>query len=68
MERPDPHAGGRAPLTTVDRARFYALVYLTAADTAIATWADKEHWMFWRPITAIREADTDRNPANERRR
>ncbi|HYH88879.1 MAG TPA: vanadium-dependent haloperoxidase [Solirubrobacteraceae bacterium] len=53
------------PLTTVDRARFYALVYLTGADTAIATWADKAHWMFWRPITAIREADTDRNPATE---
>jgi hypothetical protein len=46
-----------------DSARFYAMLYLTAADGAIACWYDKARQPFWRPITAIREADTDGNPA-----
>jgi hypothetical protein len=29
----------------------------------IATWNEKYHWMFWRPVTAIHEADTDGNDA-----
>jgi hypothetical protein len=57
-------AGG-PPMSTVDRARFYALVYLTAADTLIVTWKDKALRNFWRPITAIQRADTDGNPATE---
>ena len=28
----------------------------------ISVWDDKAYWSFWRPITAIREADTDGNP------
>ena len=51
-----------SPPATVDRARFYALLYLTAADTAIATWKDKAKWMFWRPVTAIQLGDDDGNP------
>jgi hypothetical protein len=39
------------------------MLYLTAADALIGVWDDKAHWTFWRPITAIREADTDGNPA-----
>jgi hypothetical protein len=31
----------------------------------IGCWNDKYYWQFWRPITAIREADTDGNPATE---
>jgi hypothetical protein len=50
-------------LSTADGARLYAQIYLTAADAAISVWADKEYWGFWRPITAIREAATDGNPA-----
>jgi hypothetical protein len=50
-------------LSVADDARFYAMLYLTEADAAIACWTDKAHWMFWRPITAIRQADTDGNPA-----
>ena len=53
---------GMSPPATVDRARFYALLYLTAADTAIATWKDKAKWMFWRPVTAIQLGDDDGNP------
>ena len=41
------------------------MLYLTAADALISVWDDKAHWSFWRPITAIREADTDGNPRTE---
>jgi hypothetical protein len=50
-------------LSTADGARLYAEIYLTGADAAISVWDDKGHWLFWRPITAIREAATDGNPA-----
>jgi hypothetical protein len=48
-------------LAVADDARLFAMLYLTAADGAISCWDDKRHWGFWRPITAIREADTDGN-------
>src|SRR5919109_225196 len=48
-------------LSLVDNARLFAEVYLTAADTFISVWDEKAHYSFWRPITAIREADTDGN-------
>jgi hypothetical protein len=44
-----------------DNARLFALLYLAAGDTAITVWADKDKYSFWRPITAIQEADSDRN-------
>ena len=55
----------KRPLSAVDRARFYALIYLNTADTAIATWRDKAKWSFWRPVTAINEGDSDGNPQTE---
>ena len=55
----------REGLSTAEGARLYAELYLTAADSAISVWDDKAYWSFWRPITAIREADTDGNPATE---
>jgi hypothetical protein len=45
-----------------DDARMFAMVYLAAADTAITVWTDKAKYSFWRPITAIPEADSDGNP------
>ena len=45
-----------------DDARMFAMLYLAGADTAITVWVDKAKYSFWRPITAIREADTDGNP------
>jgi hypothetical protein len=42
------------------------MLYLTAADALIAVWDDKAHYSFWRPITAIREADTDSNARTEK--
>jgi hypothetical protein len=50
-------------LSIGDSARMLAATNLAAADAAIGCWNDKYHWSFWRPITAIREADTDGNPA-----
>src|SRR5215207_4443653 len=57
---------GQEGLSVVDNARLYAMLYLTAADALISVWDDKAHLSFWRPITAIREADTDGNPRTER--
>jgi hypothetical protein len=52
-------------LDTADRARLFAMVHMAAADGYIGCYNDKYYWTFWRPITAIREADTDGNPATE---
>src|SRR5437867_8145456 len=49
-------------LDIVDSARLFAMENLAAADASIGCWNDKYYWQFWRPITAIREADTDGNP------
>jgi hypothetical protein len=49
-------------LGIADSARLFAMENLAAADAAIGCWNDKYYWQFWRPITAIREADTDGNP------
>jgi hypothetical protein len=49
----------------VESARLLAMMNLSAADAAINGWNDKYYWQFWRPITAVREADTDGNPATE---
>jgi hypothetical protein len=52
----------RRGLDISDSARLFAAVALSVADTAIAVWDGKFHYGWWRPITAIREADTDGNP------
>jgi hypothetical protein len=49
-------------LNIVESARLFAMENLAAADAAIGCWNDKYYWQFWRPITAIRQADTDANP------
>jgi hypothetical protein len=49
-------------LSLVDNARFFAMLYMTGADALITVWNDKARDPFWRPITAIREADADGNP------
>jgi hypothetical protein len=55
----------RYGLSIADNARMFAMQYLTGADALIAIWDDKQRWVFWRPITAIREAASDGNPATE---
>jgi hypothetical protein len=42
--------------------RLLAAVDISLADTIIAVWDGKYHYGWWRPITAIREAETDGNP------
>jgi hypothetical protein len=42
-------------------ARLFALVNMALADSYIAGWDAKFHYDFWRPVTAIRAADTDGN-------
>jgi len=50
-------------LDIADSARLFAMANLAAADGAIGCWNDKAFHSFWRPITAIREAAGDGNPA-----
>jgi PAP2 superfamily len=45
-----------------DSARLFALVSLAMGDAAITAWDTKLHYAFWRPHTAIHEADNDGNP------
>jgi hypothetical protein len=52
-------------LSIADSARLFAMANLAGADASIGCWNDKYYWRFWRPITAIREAETDGNPATE---
>jgi hypothetical protein len=52
-------------LTLAENARLYAMLYMTAADALISVFDDKAHWLFWRPITAIREAGSDGNPLTQ---
>ena len=48
-----------------DNARLFALLNLAMADAAICAWDAKYCFDFWRPVTAIRNADQDGNPATE---
>jgi hypothetical protein len=45
-----------------DTARLFALVSMGLADSVAPTYMTKFTYRFWRPTTAIREADTDGNP------
>jgi hypothetical protein len=46
-------------------ARFEAIGIATVTNALIACWDAKYTYMFWRPITAIRAGDTDRNSETE---
>ena len=47
----------------VDTARVLAMGNLVDSDAGIACWDSKYHYLFWRPIMAIRNAQIDGNPA-----
>ena len=49
-----------------DNARLFALLNMGVANTFINDWDAKFAYNFWRPITAIRNGDTDGNDATER--
>jgi vanadium-dependent haloperoxidase-like protein len=47
----------------VDTVRLFAMGDMVAADAGIACMDSKYHYLLWRPVTAIRNADLDSNPA-----
>ena len=49
----------------VDTARLLAMGNLVDGDAGIACWDSKYHYLFWRPIMAIRNAQIDGNPATQ---
>jgi hypothetical protein len=49
-----------------DTARLQALLNMAMADGFIVGWYQKRLFAFWRPVTAIRKADTDGNPSTQR--
>jgi len=44
-----------------ENARLFAMLNLALADAAIVSWDAKYEYDLWRPVTAIRQADTDNN-------
>lgn len=48
-----------------ERIRMFAVLNISMNDVAVACWDAKYVYNFWRPVTAIRAADTDGNPATE---
>ncbi len=53
-------------LSLAESARLFALLNMGIANTFINDWDAKFTYNFWRPITAIRNGDTDGNAATER--
>jgi hypothetical protein len=45
-----------------DSSRLFALTSMAMADAIITSWNSKNYYVFWRPLTAIREGDNDGNP------
>jgi len=54
--------GDQQGATLEENARLFALLNLAMADAAICAWDAKLTYSFWRPVTAIRDADGDDNP------
>jgi hypothetical protein len=69
---PDVHLGlARSVATAAGRdvtrnARLYAAVTAAINETETSVFEAKYHYLFWRPITAIRNGDRDDNSATER--
>lgn len=66
---PPGHLNALAAIAAVRRhlgisksARLFAMLNVAMADAAIMAWNAKYATDFWRPVTAIRAADTDGNP------
>jgi hypothetical protein len=49
----------------VETARLLALLNVALADASLASWESKYFWDFWRPVTAVRRAAEDGNPATD---
>jgi hypothetical protein len=53
-------------MDVVDCARLFALAEIAANDAIVAVFDAKYQYNFWRPMTAIRNADITQNPATPR--
>jgi hypothetical protein len=53
---------GVRKLHLAEAARMFAIVDMSMADAIISVWYSKLEHGFWRPITAINQADSDENP------
>jgi hypothetical protein len=53
-------------MDVVDCARLFALTSIAGNDAIVAVFDAKFHYNFWRPVTAIRNADMTMNPATPR--
>lgn len=51
--------------TLEENARLFALLGMAVCDAGICSWDNKYAYNDWRPVTAIRAADTDGNPDTE---
>src|SRR5207248_4335113 len=49
-------------LSLVQDAHLFALLNVATADALISCWDAKYAYNLWRPVTAVRAADTDGNP------
>ena len=56
------HIADQMHLGTAQLARLLALVNTSMADAGITIWESKYYYQLWRPISGIREADSDGNP------
>jgi hypothetical protein len=56
------HVASQLGNTLDQNARLFALLNIAEADAAIIAWDCKYAFNFWRPITAIPNADSDGNP------
>lgn len=54
---------GERHLNLVEAARLLAMAHASGGDAMIACFDAKYHYRFWRPVHAIRRADTDGNAA-----
>jgi len=52
-------------LDVLDNARLMALIAVARSDAFVAIFDAKYHYEFWRPVTAIRNGDSDDNAATE---
>ena len=60
------HLVNEKKLDLVDSARVLALLSIACHDAGVAVFDSKYAYNFWRPVTAIRNADIDGNDATER--
>lgn len=50
---------------TAENARLFTMATVAMADAGVVAWDAKFDYDLWRPVTGIREADTDGNPLTE---